>query len=122
MSNSVEGLKKIAGAKASRSGIWLKADVARYHLRVEKLMAFKGKNETFVAELFVKGMIPLVDLSTLKPQQMPNPVGSTASFTVNLSNDSGPGNVMAFICELLGCVESEATYDDLLELVSDSQP
>lgn len=107
-----EVLKQIASGKANRTGQYIKP-WAQYRFKVDALKAFIGnEGGIFVSEMTVISMsptIPAEQLAKLPAAQQPNAVGSSASYIVNLSKKSGPGNVLSFLMALFNEPESEFT-------------
>lgn len=101
---------KAAGVGQGASGIWAQIASAsefkngdyikpgRYHFKVIKLLLErKRKGICFIAELDV------LKAEATEPGKSPN--AGKASFVVNMTNDTAPGNVKSFIKALTGLTE-----------------
>jgi hypothetical protein len=107
---------RIAGSKASMSGNFLKP--GNYLLEVQKMLekADARKGAAFISEFIV------LEATKTDETVTPNAVGSQASYVVNLTQDSGPGNVKAFLMVLLDVPEDQVTAESISEALSDQQP
>lgn len=107
---------RIAGSKASSTGNFLKP--GDYVLEVQKMLekADARKGAAFICEFLV------LEATKTDETVTPNPVGTQASYVVNLTQDSGPGNVKAFLMVLLDAPEADVTGQSIEEALSDAQP
>lgn len=107
---------RIAGSKASSTGNFLKP--GDYLLEVQKMLekADARKGAAFICEFIV------IEAMKTDETVTPNVVGSQASYVVNLTQDSGPGNVKAFLMVLLDVPEDQVTGESIVEALSDQQP
>jgi len=106
---------KAANAKANQNGNFIKP--GKYLFEIQKLIAEKKhKGNMFIVEFKV------LESAQTDPKHSPNPAGSSASYVVNLDNDSGPGNMKAFIMAVLEEPECNVTTDAIVEVLSASQP
>lgn len=107
--------KQIAGSKASKGGAIIKP--GSYTFEVQNVMVdpkcFGGA--MFIAEFKVLEAKPTVD------GIVPNMVGSSCSFVVNLVKNQGIGlgNAKAFLIALAGSNEEEMTDELISELVEE---
>jgi hypothetical protein len=107
--------KQIAASKATKSGNFVK--VGKYLFEVKAITAEKKfKGDMFIAEMKV------LEATQTDAKHTPNPVGSEASYIVNLGQLSGPGNVKAFIMALFNVPEEQVTAEVIGELCSDKNP
>lgn len=102
---------KVAASKASRSGNIIRP--GKYLWEIQKVIAGKKHN----GNMFIVEMIALESTRT-EPDKDPNPVGSAASYVVNLDKDSGPGDMKSFIMAVLDLPEAQVTSKEILEVLA----
>lgn len=110
MSLLAAALKKIAQSKAAGGGNYILD--GRYVFAIKNVILKEGhKGVSFITEFFVMEAQPAAYEVAGKTPAF-NPVGSECSFIANMSKESGPGNIKAFVLALLGLKEEEVTPED----------
>jgi hypothetical protein len=129
-------LAKIAKASASKGGNNLKDGCYKLTI-LNILLEAKTDGNMFIVEFMVDesraipGMYELGGKAVWQCENakevVPNAAGTQANYVLNLDkNKSAPGNIKAFVLELMGETEDTATEEDvestLGELISKAQP
>lgn len=106
-------MARIAKAKTFAGGNIIKD--GKYTFTVLRLFINNGhKGNCFIAEMRVDSA------EQVNPKVVPNPVGSTASYVLNLDkNESAPGNCKAYVLALLGAKEEEVSTDELAATIEE---
>lgn len=110
-------LKKIAQSKAAGGGNYILD--GRYVFAVKNVILKEGhKGVSFITEFIVMEAQPAAyEVAGKTPPH--NPVGSECSFIANMSKDSGPGNIKAFVLALLGAKEEDVSAEDFEATLGD---
>lgn len=111
----------IAKANASRSGNFIKPG-GKYLWEVANILINEGFGGTYyIAELVCRESEATGSVGRDGKPEVPNAVGSSASFVCNLSDPkqkSAAGNVKSFIMALFGVEEPEVTTEVVVETCS----
>ncbi len=121
-------LKKIAGAKESKGGDYLKAGIYGALEIVLLQIDKKRKGNMFIAEFIVRESKPNGDVGKDGKALLPHGPGSKPAYVVNLDDADGlgAGNVKSFLAALDGVSADDLTEAQFFELAegytADDQP
>ena len=112
---------QVASSKADQSGNWIKPG-AKYLWEVLNILMYGGNGGNFyIAEMICRESVPTGEKDRNGKDYVPNAVGSTASYSVNLSDPkqkSAMGNVKKFVMDLFGEPESEVSSDVIFQTLA----
>lgn len=118
-----EAADRIAASQANRGGNYIKAG-GRYLWEVLNIIYHTGNGgEFYIAELLCRESVATGEVGRDGKALVPTPVGSSASYCVNLSDPkqkSAGGNVKSLIMALFGVSEAEVTTDVIAETISET--
>lgn len=110
--------KQIAASKVSTGGVYFVP--GNYLVSVAKAFLMTSRKGSHLA---------IVECEILESDVAERPVGSRASWVVNMSQDAGPGNVKAFIAAAIGIspsdtnrVDAEVTEEFCAEAFGETNP